>query len=157
LLGVILIILVVYLLASGSKGRAPRKRPPAADPQTEDMLKRLQADQQPSTHKPPSHIPGMDTVNERVAKTPQDSGHASSVHDATPPAGTARVDVQNPLTGMGRQPRMDHELTPAGGTSFVQPSKSDTSESETAPHSTGAPSIAPPKPSVAPPKPSVAP
>lgn len=157
LLGVILIILVVYLLASGSKGRTPRKRPPAADPRTEDMLKRLQADQQPSTHKPPSHIPGMDTVNERVSQRSQEPGRSAAGHDATPPAGTARVDVQNPLTGMGRQPRMDQQQTPAGGTSFVKPSQPTTSESETAPHRTPSPAVAPPKPSIAPPRPSVAP
>lgn len=149
LLGVILIILIVYLLASGPKGRASRKAKPAADARTQDMLKRLQADQSSSAHQPPSHIPGMDTVNERVTQRPQAPQRAATASDVTPPAGTARVDVASPLTGgMERQPRMRDDRTPAGGTSLAPPA---------APRDEGGPTIAPPRPSIAPPKPSVAP
>lgn len=149
LLGVILIILIVYLLASGPKGRASRKAKPAADARTQDMLKRLQADQPPSAHQPPSHIPGMDTVNERVAQRPQEPQRSATPSDVTPPAGTARVDVASPLTGgMERQPRMRDDRTPAGGTSLAPPA---------APRGESGPSIAPPRPSIAPPKPSIAP
>lgn len=156
LLGVILIILIVYLLASGPKSRAGRKASQSQDAPTQDMLRRLQADQQPLSHQPPSHIPGMDTVNERVSQRPQEPVRSATPSDATPPAGTARVDLPNPLAGgMARQPRLQDDRTPAGGTSLVQPTSP--SAADTAPQEVGRPSIAPPRPSIAPPKPSVAP
>jgi len=157
LLGVILIILIVYLLASGPKARAKRQTAPPQDARTQDMLRRLQAEQQQqaTAHQPPTHIPGMDTVNERVTQRPQEPVRSATPSDITPPAGTARVDLSNPLAGgMGRQPRLHDDRTPAGGTSLVQPpAPSD----DTAPQNLARPSIAPPRPSIAPPKPSTPP
>lgn len=131
-LGIILIALIVYLLASGSKGRSSKKRGTLEAPRSHDVRERLKSEREP-----PSHIPGMDTVNQRVERRPAEPLRPGRSTDVTPPSGIA--------TG-ARAPQVDQDdRTPAGGTSVVQ--KSD--DEHTAPQ----PQISPPKPTVAPPKP----
>lgn len=137
LLGIILIILIVYLLASGPNGRASKERAKPEAQRRQDMLKRLQAEQQQAQREPPSHIPGMDTVNQRLDDAaPAEPVRRARPSDVTPPAG---------LTTDARQPHDDR--TPAGGTSFVATSPADDAAADTAPQ----PQVSPPKPSIAPP------
>lgn len=139
LLGILLIVLLVYLLASGPNGRMSKERPTPEAQRRQDMLKRLQAEQQQSQREPPSHIPGMDTVNQRIDSAPADTLRTATPTDVTPPAG---------LTTDVRQPRIDHDsATPAGGTSFVAKPSSSAPMADTAPQ----PQVSPAKPTIAPP------
>lgn len=139
LLGIILIVLIVYLLASGPNGRKSKGRPQPEAQRRQDMLKRLQAEQQQSQREPPSHIPGMDTVNQRIDSAPADTLRPARPTDVTPPAG---------LTTSARPRRAGlDDRTPAGGTSFVAKSPSTDPLADTAPQR----QISPAKPSIAPP------
>src|SRR5699024_2207274 len=123
LLGIVLIILIVYLLASGPNGRASKERPKDEAQRRQDMLKRLQAEQQQSQREPPSHIPGMDTVNQRIDAAPAEPIRRARPSDVTPPAG---------LTTDPRSPRVAHDdRTPADGTGFVAKPPADDSVADT--------------------------